>query len=174
MKQILLAILLFSLINVHAQTNWEKITLSGKVSISFPSKPNETLGTGVKSYVLVLADSTANFICVENDLQVTAGLDEASLDAAMENEESWEQAKSGIMNSMGKDASLVNEERLVFKERQALKLVVNRKTPKGETNILSVLIFTKGSKSYNIIFNSRAGKADEKMKEQFFNSIEIN
>ncbi len=174
MKHILFPLLLLCTISLHAQINWQKKSLSERVSIAFPETPKETVGNGMKSLILKLSDSTANLIAVENDLQVTMGLDEATLEATMENEETWEQAKIAFVSSMGADATLVQEEKIMVKDRKALKLVINRKTDKNAINVLTVLIFTKGAKSYNIIFNSRAGKGDEKVKEAFFNSIEIS
>ena len=91
----------------------------------------------------------------------------------MEKKESWEQAKKAFVNSVGSDATLIKDEMTTVKNTKAMRLVINRKSAKGGINMLTVLIFVKGTSSYNIMFNSREGKGSDAMKAAFFNSIEL-
>lgn len=158
----------------NAQTAWEKVEISSNLTVSFPAKPikNEP-ASGQKTFILKHADSTANYIIAASDLGIAMGIDEATLSTEMEKEESWEQAKTAFVNSMGTEANLVKDEMTTLKGNKALKLIIERKNDKGGTNTLTVFIFVKGTVSYNVMFNNRGGKADEKMKQQFFDSIEI-
>jgi hypothetical protein len=159
---------------VHAQTVWEKVEINPGVSISFPVKPikNES-SPGQKTFILKHADSTANYFVTASDLGIAMGIDESTLSAEMEKEESWEQAKTAFVNSMGPDANLVKDEMTTLKGQKALKFIIDRKNDKGGVNNLTVYIFVKGTVSYNVMFSNRGGKADEKMKQQFFDSLEI-
>lgn len=168
----ILALLIASLCN--AQTTWEKIEINPGISISFPAKPLiNNAANGQKTFILRQADSTTNYLVAASDLSLAMGIDEATLAEAMEKEESWDQAKNAFMGSMGADATLVKDEMTTIKEKKALKLIINRKNDKGGVNTLTVFIFVNGTVSYNIMFNNRGGKADEKMKQQFFDSLEI-
>ncbi len=158
----------------NAQTPWEKVEINPGISISLPAKPNKSEpAKGQKTFILKHADSTANFIIAASDLGITMGIDEATLGAEMDKEESWEQAKTAFMGSMGATATLVKDEMTTIKGIKSLKLIIDRKNEKGGMNTLTVFIFVKGTVSYNIIFNNRGGKADEKMKQQFFDSVEV-
>jgi len=173
MKPFLIAASLLIGVLAKCQTNWEKVMLDNAVSIAFPLKPVQGGNDANKSFILKLADSTANFIVAVTDLETTRGIDAATLQAAMEQEESWEQAKVAFMASMGSSAKLVKNEMTTVQNLNAMLLEIDRKSDKGDTNNLSVLIFVNGTKSYNIIFNNRGGKADKSLKEQFFKSIEV-
>lgn len=153
---------------------WEKVEISSNLTISFPAKPikNEP-ANGQKTFILKHADSTANYIVAASDLGIAMGIDEATLSAEMEKEESWEQAKTAFIVSFGGEGKLVNDEMTTIKGIKALKFIIDRKNDKGGINTLTVFIFVKGTISYNIMFNNRGGKADEKMKQQFFDSVEI-
>jgi hypothetical protein len=166
------AILISSL--VYAQTGWEKVTISEDVTISFPANPLKAEPReGLKTFMLKLADSTASCIVVSSDLGVLMGIDEAALSEEMEKEESWEQAKTAFVTTIGTEATLVQDEMITIKDNKAMRLVIDRKNDKGGVNTMTVLIFVKGTVSYNVMFTNRNGKADEKIKQQFFNSIEI-
>jgi hypothetical protein len=174
MKHILsIAAVIFSSIS-YAQEGWEKTMVTPGVSVSFPAKPAQTeIAKGQQSFIFKQPDSTANYMVAVSDLQLLAGLDAATLEAAMEKDETWEQAKTAFITSMGEGAGLVKDEMITIQNTRALKLVVNRKNGKGEINVLTVVIFVKDANSVNVIFNSRNGKGAEKNKDQFLNSIEI-
>jgi hypothetical protein len=174
MKQIITILVISISMYANAQSTWEKVVVNSNVSVSFPEKPvkNEP-APGNFSYILKQADSTANYIVGASDIGAALGIDEETLAAEMEKDESWEQAKTAFANSLGADATLVKHEMTTIKDTKAMRLIFNRKSAKGVTNILTVLIFVKGTISYNIMFNSREGKGSDTMKETFFNSIEI-
>lgn len=174
MKQLIIIMTLLITGIANAQTAWEKVEINTGVSISFPVKPvkNEA-SPGQKTFILRHADSTANYIVAASDLGIAMGIDESTLSAEMEKEESWEQAKTAFVNGLGSEANLVKDEMTTLKGLKALKLIIDRKTDKGGVNNLTVYIFVKGTVSYNVMFNNRGGKADEKMKQQFFDSLEI-
>ncbi len=172
-KFITLSFILYSSI-CGAQTNWEKINVNDNVSISFPEKPvkNEP-SAGNFTYILKQSDSTANYMVVASDVGATLGIDAETLATEMGKDESWEQAKSAFLKSLGAGAELVKDEFTTINNTKALRMIINRKSTKGETNVLTVLIFVDGTISYNVIFNSRGGKGSENMKSEFFNSIMI-
>ncbi len=175
MKKIFtLVVILLTVFSSFAQTSWQKIALTDKVSVSFPLAPAQAQpAAGQKSFILRHPDSTANFIVAVSDLNVLMGVDAATLAAEMEKEETWEQAKTAFVTSMGPDVKLIKEEMTTIKNSQALKLILERKNEKAGMNTLTVLIFISGTHSMNVIFNNRGGKADKKVEEQFFSSIEI-
>jgi hypothetical protein len=157
-----------------AQTKWEKVEITPNLFVSFPAQPIKTEPTnGQKTFILRAADSTANYIVAATDLGILMGIDEATLSAEMDKEESWEQAKSAFMNSMGPDATLVKSEMTTLQGNKALKMIIERNNEKGAINTLTAFIFVKGTTTHNIMFNNRGGLADEKMKQQFFDSVEI-
>jgi hypothetical protein len=157
----------------HAQTEWKKIMLGNDVSILFPGAPAESGNNGQKSFVYMHPDSTANMIALVSDLKVLAGIDEATLAAEMEKEEFWEQAKTGFMGSVGAGGTLVKDEVISIGDRQALRMELDRKNNSGGVNKLTVLIFVKGTNSYNLIFNSRGGKADPSWQSKYFDSLSL-
>ena len=174
MKQIIILAALLITYLCHAQTPWEKVEINTGITVSFPAKPIVSEpSNGQKIFILRQADSTANYIVAASDLGIAMGIDEATLNAEMEKEESWEQARTAFMGSLGAGATLVKDEMTTLKGLKALKLIIDRKNDKGGINTLTVFIFVKGTVSYNITFNSRNGKADDKMKQQFFDSVEI-
>ena len=174
MKKIITIVALLTASVSNAQTIWEKVEISSNLAVSFPAKPlkNEP-ANGKKIFILKHADSTANYIVVSSDLGISMGIDEATLTAEMEKEESWEQAKNALVGSMGAEATLIKDEMTTIKGNKALKLIIERENDKGGINTLTIFIFVKGTVSYNLMFNSRGGKADEKMKQQFFDSVEF-
>jgi GTPase len=148
-----------------AQTKWEKVEITPNLFVSFPAQPIKSEpANGQKTFILRSADSTANYIVAATDLGILMGIDEATLSAEMEKEESWEQAKS---------ATLVKSEMTTRQGNKALKLIIERKNEKGAINTLTAFIFVKGTTTHNVMFNNRGGLADEKMKQQFFESVEI-
>lgn len=173
MKLFLIALSLIISVLAKSQTSWEKVILSNAVSISFPSTPIQGGSAAAKSFILRQADSTATFIVAVSDMQASRGIDAAALQAAMEQEESWEQAKNAFMASIGASAKLVKDEMITVQNLRAMLLEIDRKNDKGETNNLSVLIFVQDVNSFNVIFNNRGGKADKALKEQFFKSIVV-
>lgn len=158
----------------YAQPIWEKIAVGDNVTISFPGKPvMNNKQKGLSSFIFKQADSSANYIVAASDLSISIGIDAETLNAEMEKDENWEQAKNAFLATMGSEATLIDEHSTVVKDNRALKLIVNRKNNKGVTNILTVLIFVHGTISYNVIFTSRDGKGNKEMKEKFFDSLEI-
>lgn len=175
MKNLVIILALLNVLSVKAQSTWEKVSLTEKVSISFPARPVEaTAGAGQKTFLLNSADSTANFMVAVTDVGVLMGVDSATLAAEMENEAFWEQAKAAFTNGMGAGASLVKDEIIEIKNVIAMKMVIDRKNQAGGVNKLTVVILIHGTNSFNIIFNNRDGKADQLLAQKFIDSIEIH
>jgi hypothetical protein len=127
-----------------AQTKWEKVEITPNLFVSFPAQPIKSEpANGQKTFILRSADSTANYIVAATDLGILMGIDEATLSAEMEKEESWEQAKSAFMNSMGPDATLVKSEMTTLQGNKALKLIIERKNDKGAINTLNCIHICK-------------------------------
>lgn len=174
MKQVFTFTALLFAVLCNAQTPWEKVEINSGLTIAFPARPIiSEPANGQKVIILRQADSTANYIVAASDLGIAMGIDEATLNTEMEKEESWQQARDAFIGSLGPGTTLVKDEMTTLKGLKALKLIIDRKNDKGGINTLTVFIFVKGTISYNIAFNSRNGKADDKMKQQFFDSVEI-
>lgn len=174
MKQMLSLIAFLITSASFAQTGWEKISLTEKVNISFPAKPVAAKpSAGQQSFIFKQADSTANYVVAVSDLAALMGIDAATLETEMDKQESWDDAKTAFMSSMGADAKLIKDEMTSIHHTKALKLIIEKKSTSGGSNTLTVLIFVNGTNSMNVIFVNRNGKAEKKNEQQFFDSIEI-
>ncbi len=158
----------------HSQTANEKIKLTDKVSIQFPEKPiSQDMGAAILLN-LRLADSSANFLALASDLQKSNGLDAATLSEASMQPEFWDQTEQGFLSTLGEDAKLITKDMKNISGIDAMEMVVERKTEKGETNTITAWIFVEGVYSINVIHTNRAGKADTKIKDAFFASIKVD
>jgi hypothetical protein len=75
---------------------------------------------------------------------------------------------------LGEDAKLITKDMKNISGIDAMEMVVERKTEKGETNTITAWIFVEGVYSINVIHTNRAGKADTKIKDAFFASIKVD
>ena len=178
MKSKLLFMLMIAFVGTalvgNSQTPNDAIKLSDKVSIQFPEKPiTQDMGPA-KLYNLRLEDSSANFLALATDLQKSNGLDAATLSEASMQPEFWDQAEQGFISSMGESAKLVSREMKNITGIDVMQIVITRVTEKGETNTVTVWIFVEDIYSINLIHTNRAGKADEKKRDAFFASVEVD
>jgi len=148
--------------------------LSGRMSISFPSAfKTQEMGPSTL-YNLRLADSTANFVAIVTDLQKGSGIDAATLAKVSMQSEFWEQAAEGFMGQMGKGATLKSREMKTLKGYDIMQLTIERPNPDGSIpNSVTVYIFVDDVYSLNIAHTNRSGKADDKIKQAFFDSLTI-
>lgn len=157
---------------VKAQSISQKLT--ERISISFPAEYKKQEMGPTNLYTLRLADSTANFIAVVSDLQKSNGLDAATLAEANLAPEFWDQAEQGFLAQMGEGAKLKGREMKNIKGYDIMELTIERPVSEsGSSNILTVYIFVDDVYSLNIAHTNRGGKADEKLKKAFFDSIVI-
>ena len=149
--------------------------LTEKISIHFPMQPNkEVMGDAATMYTLRLADSTANLMALVSNLQVQAGLDAATLGAAVLEKEFWDQSAEGFVAQMGPDAKLLKKEMKELNGYDIMELTMERPIPDGSgKNILTIYIIIDDVYSINIGHTNRNGKGDEKIMKAFFDSLKI-
>lgn len=157
---------------VFAQSINQKLT--ERISISFPAAyRTQEMGPSIL-HNLRLADSTANFVVVVSDLLKGNGLDAATLAEASMAPEFWDQAEQGFLAQMGEGAKLKGREMKNINGYDIMELIIERPIIEtGGINTLTVYIFVDDVYSLNIAHTNRNGKADEKLKKAFFDSITI-
>jgi hypothetical protein len=177
MKSTIISVLLSALAGLLtasvAKGQSTEVKLTEKISLSFPQEPKKQEMGPTNLYNLRLGDSTANFIAVASDLQKANGFDAATLAEASLSPEFWDTAADGFVAQMGTDAKLQSREMITIKGYDVMKLTIERPVEKGGVNVLTVYIFVDDVYSINIAHTNRGGKADEKLKKAFFDSITI-
>jgi hypothetical protein len=148
--------------------------LTSRVSIQFPGTyKTQEMGPSTL-FNLRLADSTANFVAVVSDLQKSNGLDAATLAAASLTPEFWDQVQEGFMAQFGPDVKFISKEMKQIAGFDIMQLVLERPVQETNTNnTVTVYILVDDVYSLNIVHTNRGGKADEKLKKAFFESLTI-
>ena len=77
-----------------------------------------------------------------------------------------------ILKGLGDGAKLINEELITINGIKSTKQIIKYKN-KSEVCDLTIVIFYKGGVLYVVTFINIDGKADENMKQHFFDSIEL-
>lgn len=177
MKSTVISVLLSALAGLltasAARSQAIEIKLTEKISVRFPHEPKKQEMGPTLLYNLRLEDSTANFVAVATDMLKANGLDAATLAAASLEPEFWDQAAEGFLAQMGNNAKLASREMKNISGYDVLKLNIERPDDKGCTNLITIYIFVDDVFSINIAHTNRGGKADEKLKTAFLESIMI-
>ena len=152
-----------------------RVKLTENISLLFPGIPvKEEIGGSSAMYTLRHQDSTANFMAYVANLQEQAGLDAATLIEAQQDPSFWDQTSEGFVAQMGPDVKLIKKEMKALDGYDIMELTMERPAPDGGgINTLTIYILIDDVYSINIGHTNRSGKADEKVKQAFFNSINI-
>lgn len=149
-----------------------KIQLTEKVSISFPDKPDVRNMQDIASvYSLKLADSTANFNVVVQNLEKN-GLTAELIETAKLEPEFWEQLESSFIAQLGNEVKVLSKERRIIGNMDVLTLVLKTQRNGKEVEI-SAHIFTQGVYSFTITHSKRSENASKDVKNKFFNSLKM-
>lgn len=164
---LLFGIIAFATSVVYAQVdNWVTIK-AGDMSVLFPSKPEErTMPNGQQTYRLKIADSTAIFGVIVNDLS-SRGVSAAQYAELVKTSDFWNSVKSGYLNSV-KDAKIVKDEIGTYNNTPFLAMEIVR----GK-DVLYQRIFIIGTKNYGVSFTSKNGQGDLKIRDSFFSSVKF-
>jgi hypothetical protein len=172
MRKLSLIYFLFLLFPIAAMSQETKIQLTEKVSISFPDKPDVRNMQDVASvYSLKLADSTANFNVVVQNLKKN-GLTAELIETAKLEPEFWEQLESSFIAQLGSETKVLSREIKKISSKDVLSLVLT--TQRGGNKVeLSSYLFTHGVYSVNIVHSKRNDNASVELKNKFFTSLKI-
>ena len=172
MRKLSLIYFLFLLFPIAAMSQETKIQLTEKVSISFPDKPDVRNMQDVASvYSLKLADSTANFNVVVQNLEKN-GLTAELIETAKLEPEFWEQLESSFIAQIGNEVKVLSKERRNIGNMDVLTLVLSTQRNGKEIEI-SAYFFTQGVYSFTIAHSKRGDNASKDVKTKFFNSLKI-
>ncbi len=161
--------ILFPIITMSQET---KIQLTEKVSISFPEKPDVRNMQGIASvYSLKLADSTANFNVVVQDLSKN-GLSAEQIESAQLDPSFWEQLETSFIAQLGSGTKILSKEIKKISSKDVLTLVISTER-NGKKMEVSSYIFIEGVHTINIVHSKRNDSASQDVKNKFFNSINI-
>lgn len=161
--------ILFPIVSMSQET---KIQLTEKVSISFPEKPEvRNMQETTSIYSLKLADSTANFNVVVQNLEKN-GLSIEMIETAKLEPEFWEQLESSFIAQLGSQVKVSSKERKNIGNKDVLTLVLSTQRNGKEVEI-SAYIFIQGVYSFTIAHSKRSDNASQDVKNKFFDSLKI-
>ncbi|MFN5479928.1 MAG: hypothetical protein ACK48G_08140 [Chitinophagaceae bacterium] len=164
--------ILFLLFPIAAMSQETKIQLTEKVSISFPDKPDVRNMQDIATvYSLKLADSTANFNVVVQNLEKN-GLTAELIESAKLEPEFWKQLESSFLAQLGNEVKVLSKERRNIGNMDILSLVLNTQRNGKEVEI-SAYIFTQSVYSFTMAHSKRSDNASQDVKNKFFNSLKI-
>ena len=172
MQKLLIIHFLFVLFPTAVMSQETKVQLTEKVSISFPEKPDVRNMQDVATiYSLKLADSTANFNVVVQNLGKN-GLTEEQIESAQLEPAFWEQLEASFVAQLGNETKVLSKEKknISGKDILILELITERNGKKME---VKSYIFIESVHSINIVHSKRAAGASVDLKDKFFNSLKI-
>jgi hypothetical protein len=173
MKKLFIIQFLFVLFPIAAMSQETKIQLTEKVSISFPEKPDVRNMQEIASvYSVKLADSTANFNVVVQNLEKSNSLTAEMIETAQLDPSFWEQLESSFIAQLGSETKVLSREIKKISSKDVLSLVLT--TQRGGNKVeLSSYLFTHGVYSVNIVHSKRNDNASVELKNKFFTSLKI-
>jgi hypothetical protein len=173
MKKLFIIKFLFVLFPIAAMSQETKIQLTEKVSISFPEKPDVRNMQEIASvYSVKLADSTANFNVVVQNLEKSNSLTAEMIETAQLDPSFWEQLESSFIAQLGSETKVLSREIKKISSKDVLSLVLT--TQRGGNKVeLSSYLFTHGVYSVNIVHSKRNDNASVELKNKFFTSLKI-
>lgn len=172
MRKLCVIQFLFILVPIAAMSQEIKIQLTEKVSINFPEKPDvRNMLETASVYSLKLADSTANFNVVVQNLE-KSGLTAELLETAKLDPSFWEQLEASFIAQLGNEVNVLSKERRNIDGNEVLILVLS--TQRNGKNIeISAYVLTHGVYSITIAHSKRSDNASMDEKNKFFNSLKI-
>lgn len=172
MRKLFTVYFLFLLFPIAAISQETKIQLTEKVSISFPDKPDVRNMQDIATvYSLKLADSTANFNVVVQNLEKN-GLTAELIETAKLEPEFWEQLESSFIAQLGNEVKVLSKERRNIGNMDILSLVLDTQR-NGKKLEISAYIFTQSVYSFTMVHSKRSDNASQDVKNKFFNSLKI-
>jgi len=173
MKHALFISLLFSLVSFTVMSQETQIQLTEKVSITFPENPEVRNMQNIASvYSLKLADSSANFFAIVQDLGKNNGLTADQLEAAQSGPEFWLELEASFVAQLGSETQVLSRERKKIGIHDVLILVLSIVRNGNKMEVTSY-VFISGVHSINLVYNKRSDKASVDMKNKFFNSLNM-
>jgi hypothetical protein len=171
MTKSLFITIFLSLFSFAAFSQESKIQLTEKASIIFPEKPDVRNMQDIATvYSLKLADSSANFFAIIQDLEKNNGLTADQLEAAQAGPDFWLQLESSFVAQLGSETQVLTRERKKLGANEVLILVLSTLRNGNKMEVTSY-VFIAGVYSINIIYNKRSDNASVDIKNNFFNSL---
>lgn len=163
---------LFLLLPIAAIAQETKVQLAKNVSIIFPGKPDvQNIQKGSSLYVVKLADGTANFnVVVQNLLEI--GQTAKQIKAQQSNPSFWEQMEPFLLSPYGNETKILSRDILKIGTKEVLSLVFSALI-NGSNREISSYFFIEGVNSINIVHYKRTESASMDLKKNFFNSLKI-
>jgi hypothetical protein len=163
---------LFILLPIAAMSQETKVQLTKKVSISFPGKPDvQNMEKGSSLYVVKLADGTANFnVVVQNLLEI--GQTAKQIKSQQLSPSFWEQMEPFLLAPYGTKTKVLARDIRKIGNKEVLSLVFSA-VINGSNREINSYFFIEGVNSINIVHYKRAENASVELKNNFFNSIKI-
>jgi hypothetical protein len=163
---------LFILLPIAAMSQETKVQLTEKVSISFPEKPDvRNMQDIAFVYSLKLADSTANFNVVVQNLGKN-GLTEEQIESAQLEPAFWEQLEASFVAQLGNETKVLSKEKKKISGKDILILELST-ARNGKKMEVKSYIFIDSVHSINIVHSKRSDGASVDLKDKFFNSLKI-
>jgi len=172
MRNLFIIYFLFILFPMAGMSQETKVQVTEKVSISFPGKPDvQNIQNGSKLYVVKLADGTANFnVVVQNLLDI--GQTTKQIKSQQLNPSFWEQMELSLIAPYGTETKVLARETKKIGSKEVLSLAFSA-VINGMNREINSYFFIEGVHSINIVHYKRADSASVELKNNFFNSIKI-
>jgi hypothetical protein len=172
MKKSYIIQFLFILFPIAAISQETKIQLTEKVFISFPEKPEvQNMQKGSSLYVVKLADGTANFNVVVQNL-LKNGQTTQQIESQLLNPSFWEQIEPALIAPYGSETQVISREIKKIGSKEVLSLVFSA-VINGNKREISSYFLIEGVHSLNIVHYKRTDGASEDLKNIFFNSLKV-
>lgn len=162
----LLPLLAFSI------ADWVSLKLDNRVSVSFPSNPEERDSGGNPIWI---ADAGGDARCMALLVDYKKyGLDSAALTAEMEKESALEEFKVSMMREI-EGGKLISEKSTTTKGKLTFEFVVDMgKEDSNAYNIMYSKTIFIGAKMYSLSFYEKSNKPQVELRKKFFSSFAIN
>jgi hypothetical protein len=153
-------------------TDWVSLKLDNRVSVSFPSNPEERDSGGNPMWI---ADAGGNARCMALLVDYKKyGMDSAALTAEMEKESALEEFKVAMMSKI-EGGKLISENSTTTKGKLTFEFVVDMgKEDSNAYNIMYSKTIFIGAKMYSLSFYEKNNKSQVELRKKFFNSFALN
>jgi len=170
MRKLWLSLLLVPMF-AFVTTDWVSVQLNNRVSVSFPTQPDEKEMSGNQVWVQD-AGSDARCMVMMMDFN-KFGMDSTMLSAEMQKEESFEQFQEGIIGQI-EGAKLISRKKTTTNGYLTFEYVIDMgKTDEGALNIMYNKNVFVGAMMYSLSFYEKNKKPQAEVRNKFFNSLKI-
>jgi len=172
MKKFFLVLLLLPFFAFVA-ADWVTVKLSDRVSVSFPSSPEEKEMSGNSVWV---QDVDSNGRCMAMVVDFSKfGMDSAGLATEMAKDESFADFRQGVLGQIA-GSSIISEKKGKINGKIYFEYVIDMNKP-GQPNAFSIMysrnIFI-GDKMYTLSFYEKVNKPQDKPRNKFFDSFRMH